>query len=285
MFEQKKESNISIPRQKEFDEILGFFKEAGAGKLYVLADFDNTLTKAFVGGKRVPSLISVLRGGDYLSPEYRKKAHALYEKYHAFENDQRLSLNERKEKMQEWWKEHFDLLISCGLRKDDLNRVINESGIELREGAKEFFATLQEKGVPLIIISSSGIGDIIELILVKNNVDLKNIKIITNRFNYDENGKVISVKQPVIHSLNKDETSFEEETAQTLVGRNNVILLGDSLGDTAMMAGRSNERVLKVGFLNEKISEQKQAYEQNFDAIVVNDGDLSLVNRIINKIK
>ena len=45
----------------EFDSKKEKFIEGGLGKLHVLADFDRTLTKAFVDGEKTPSIISELR--------------------------------------------------------------------------------------------------------------------------------------------------------------------------------------------------------------------------------
>lgn len=91
------EPNIIISRQKEYEQTLHEMVSEGATKLHVLADFDNTLTKAFVKGRKVPSMISVLRDNNYLAPGYAKKAKALYEKYSPFEVNPTISKEEKKE--------------------------------------------------------------------------------------------------------------------------------------------------------------------------------------------
>ena len=111
----------------------------GPKKLHVLSDFDGTLTSVYINGVKRPSLISVLRDGNYLTPEYAKKAWALYDKYHSLENDSTLPLQERKRTMEEWWRTHFELLIHSGLNKKDIENVIDLQNIPLKLGTQEFF--------------------------------------------------------------------------------------------------------------------------------------------------
>ena len=61
--------NIIISNPKEFEDKKKKFIEEGTGKLHVLADFDRTLTKAFVDGEKKMSIISELRRKNYISKE------------------------------------------------------------------------------------------------------------------------------------------------------------------------------------------------------------------------
>ena len=107
-------------------------QQGGSYKIYILTDFDSTLTKASINK---PSLISILRNGNYLTPDYAAKAHDLYKKYHPIEIDFKIPLPEKKKAMQEWWEAHFNLLIKSGLNKKDLKSVVESGKIEFREGA------------------------------------------------------------------------------------------------------------------------------------------------------
>ena len=53
----------------------------------------------------------------------------------------------KKEKMNEWWTKHFDLLIKSGLNKKHLERVINEGKIQFREGVPEFLNFLHKNEI------------------------------------------------------------------------------------------------------------------------------------------
>src|SRR4030042_1201827 len=129
--------NIIIPNKIELERKIKKISEQGKAKLHIISDFDGTLTKEFVNGKKVPSIISYLRDGNYLTQDYAEKAHSLYNKYHPIEINLSIPFEERKRKMLEWWKTHYDLLIKCGLDKKDLKR-LSENKIKLRESITEF---------------------------------------------------------------------------------------------------------------------------------------------------
>ena len=66
----------------------------------------------------------------------------------------------------------------------------------------------------------------------------------------------------MIHMFNKNENAIHSSPYfETLSGRTNVILLGDSLGDIHMAKGvPSPNNVLKIGFLNEKVGECRKMF-------------------------
>ncbi len=97
VYNQKME-NVIITNKEKLAQIKAAMKKGGAGNLHILADFDQTLTKVFVNGCFVPSLISVLRDGDYLTPEYRQKAHELYNKYQPVEQDPAIPIPENQKR-------------------------------------------------------------------------------------------------------------------------------------------------------------------------------------------
>jgi HAD superfamily hydrolase (TIGR01544 family) len=143
------------------------------------------LTKAFVNEKKIPSVISILRNYDYLNEDYSKKANELFSKYHPIEIDSNISEEEKKEIMKKWWTEHFALLIKSGLNKSHLERIVNEEKIHFRESVSDFLDFLNKEDIPLIIISSSGVGDIIPILLKKQNRLYSNISLVTNLYKWN----------------------------------------------------------------------------------------------------
>jgi len=137
--------NILIINKEGFEELKSAFKKDGAEKLHILADFDRTLTYAFVNARRIPSLISILRDEKYLTPDYPEKANALFDKYHPIEIDPFIPLEEKKKFMKEWWKIHFELLINSKLSKKDVERAMGSSNIVLRAGIAEFLNQLLKR--------------------------------------------------------------------------------------------------------------------------------------------
>jgi len=278
--------NVIITNPLNLKELKKELKEEGSEKIHVLSDFDKTLTCAFVDGEKTPSLISILRDGNYLTPDYAEKAHALFDKYHPIEIDPGISLEEKKKAMHEWWKTHFDLLIKCGLKKKDIEDVVNSNKVKFRESALELINLLYKNNIPLVIISSSGLGKYaLELLLKKHNSLYDNVYIISNDYIWDENGKAIDVKEPIIHCMNKDETVLDEfPFYKEIEKRRNVVLLGDSLADIDMVQGFDYKHLLKIGFLNEKVEELLPEYKKRFDVIIPNDGSMGFVLELMREI-
>jgi len=278
--------HVIIPYPDRLEETKQLILKQGKDKIHVLADFDRTLTKAFVNGKKIPSIISILRDKDYLSEEYSEKAKALANKYHPIEINPSISMQEKKKAMLEWWTQHFDLLIKSGLNKKHLERVINEENIQFRKGVAEFLDFLYKNGIPLVIMSSAGLGgDSISMYLEKQGKLYNNLYIISNSFEWNSIGNAVTYKKPIIHVMNKDETAIKNYKVFDLVkNRKNVLLLGDSLGDLGMITGFDYDNLIKVGFLNEEIDKNISQYRENFDIILLNDADFNYINKLIKEI-
>ncbi|MDP2910228.1 MAG: haloacid dehalogenase-like hydrolase [bacterium] len=276
-----------ITNKERFEELKKEFKKDGVEKLHVLADFDRTFTYAFVNGKKIPSLLSILRDEKYLTPDYSEKANALFDKYHAIEINPDFPLEEKKKVMKEWWTVHFELLIKSNLSKNDMVKAVESNNIVLRDGLVEFLNTLKNNNIPLVVLSSSGLGkEAIELCLEKKGLSLENIHIISNSFKWDENGKAISVKEPIIHTLNKDETAVKNfpEIFKKVKERKNMVLLGDSISDIEMATGFDYEKLIKIGFLNEEIEASLENYKKVFDVLILNDSSAKFLNQLLREI-
>jgi HAD superfamily hydrolase (TIGR01544 family) len=278
--------NIIISNPEKFTELKKKFKDGGVENVHVISDFDRTLTYGNLDGVKTPSIISMLRDGNHLSEDYAKRAHELFDKYHPIEVSDEATLSEKKEAMKEWWDTHNKLLVESGLTKDDLKDIVENGHLQFREGIFYFMDFLDEREIPFVILSASGAGDAIEMFFEDAGLDYDNIHYITNQFVWDETGRAVGVKEPVIHSMNKDETVVSEipSVFEEVRGRRNVILLGDSLSDIDMVAGFEYDNLIKIGFLNDKIDQHRKQYTENFDIVVEGDGDLSFVNELLEEI-
>lgn len=277
--------NIVILNPEKLEKSKSTISEGGVDKLHVLADFDRTLTSAFIGGQSTPSIIAILRDGSYLTPDYAKKAHELYNKYHPIEIDPKIPIEKKKKAMNEWWEAHFDLLIKSGLNKKDLERIVESKKIKFRNKALELIDFLKAHNIPLVIMSSSGLGnDVISMILKKEGKLYDNVYIISNSHEWDENGNMIAARKPFIHSLNKDETSVRDFPAfETIKHRKNVLLLGDNLDDIGMIKGFDYDNLINIGFLNENVEENLEHYKKNYDVVILNDSSMDYVNKILKE--
>ena len=63
--------------------------------------------------------------------------------------------------------------------------------------------------------------------------------------------------------------------------RKNVILLGDNIEDIAMIEGFDYNNLLKIGFLNYEVEKNLDKFKQDFDVLVLNDGEMDFVNDLI----
>lgn len=275
---------IHFQNKKAFQEKIKQIKKDGLDKFHVTSDFDNTLTKCFIDGKKTPSTIALIRGGDYLSKDYAKRASALYHKYHPFEIDESLDFEYKFSKMKEWWEIHRDLLLSSGMRKEIVEDIISKFPRIFRGGVLEFLNELHKNNIPLIIFSA-GIGNIIEGSLKKFNRLTNNITILSNYFDFDDNGFAKGYKNEIIHALNKSEIKIEDEKYKQLISqRKNVLLLGDSIGDLGMINEMDYNVIIKIGFLNNDIDKNLELYKSEFDIVITNDGDFEFVNKLIKEL-
>ncbi|MDD4983906.1 MAG: haloacid dehalogenase-like hydrolase [Candidatus ainarchaeum sp.] len=277
--------NVVIVNEKEFNRKVEQIKKGGLDNLHIIADFDKTLTTAKVNGKDFKSVIALLREDDYLDKDYIEKAHALYDKYSPFENDHTLSVKEKIKKMEAWWQEHLDLHIEKGLTKNVVDKLCRDTKYKMkfRDSIDKFINVLKDNGVPLLVFSA-GIGDVIQYFFESKGLLHKDISIISNFYNYDASGRITGYKGKIIHSDNKGEIAVaKDKHFSKIKDRKNVILLGDSLGDTTMADGLEHKVVLKIGFLDD--GSKLEAYKKVYDVLILNDGSLEFVVDIIKKIE
>ena len=185
--------------------------------------------------------------------------------------------------MSEWWNKAFGLMVSFKFSKDHLQKIVDIGEVEFREKADYFFEFLNNAKIPLVIMSASGVGEAIKLIFAKNNFLFDNIFIISNSFKWSEQGLAIEPNQPIIHSLNKDETLIKDfpEIFAKIKDKKNIILLGDNPEDTGMALGFDYENIIKVGFLNEKTEQNLENYKKAFDMVILEDGNMNFINNLL----
>uniref|UniRef100_M1B3W1 5'-nucleotidase n=1 Tax=Solanum tuberosum TaxID=4113 RepID=M1B3W1_SOLTU len=148
---------------------------------------------------------------------------------------------------------------------------------------------MQEKGVPVLIFSA-GLADIIEEVLKqKVHRSFKNVRVVSNRMVFDENGHLQSFKGKTIHVLNKNEHALDMaaplhdhcddvkglgDEKYALKKRTNVLLLGDHIGDLGMSNGLDYETRISVGFLNDRVEDSLECYRKAFDILYLNDASM-----------
>jgi 5'-nucleotidase len=274
--------NIFISNPEKFQKILLNFKKWWLGKIHIVSDFDRTLTYSKVDWREIPSLISILRIKKILWEEYSKKAYNLFNYYYPIEMTPNISLEIKKKEMLAWSTKHLNLLISSWLHRTDIKKAVNSGIVKLRNWVQEFLQFLNDKGIPLVIISANALWwDSIKMYLEWQCLYFQNIFIESNNLVWDENGRAVSYWKWIIHTFNKSEKVLSWEILEKVKHRKNVILLWDSIWDIGMVASFGYENLLKIWFLNKNVNENLEEYKKHFDMIMLNDGDFSAVNEIL----
>ncbi|KAM2028701.1 hypothetical protein FF1_040033 [Malus domestica] len=271
-------------------------RDAGPAKLQVIADFDATLTRYRVNGCRGQSSHGLLQQEN---PEYDRKRQELYEHYHPLEFSPTIPLEEKTKLMEEWWGRTHGLLVEGGVTYDGIKQSVADSTIAFREGVVELFEFLEERDIPVLIFSA-GLADIIEEVMRQKVHRLfKNVKIVSNRMEFDDNGRLLSFRGKTIHSLNKNEHAldmagplhdrlgdvdgppYENASVKT---RLNVLLLGDHIGDLGMSDGLNYENRISVGFLNDNVENSLDGYRKAFDMVYLNDAPMWGVVKLVSQL-
>ncbi|ETK93356.1 HAD hydrolase, family IE [Phytophthora nicotianae P10297] len=230
-----------------------------------------------------------------LGPQAETVAREIFEKYFPIEQSAKLTKEEKLPFMIEWWTKTHELMIQHGVSKTAVKKAVEESDITLREGFMDIFDLLARENVPTLIFSA-GLYDVIHAVLDKEYAKTpaktppKNVHVISNMMRFDENDKVVGFDGTLIHSLNKDasalvETEFWKQCQ--LEKRHNILLLGDSLGDSNMANGLDfkEDEIVRIGFLNDGADEKLDLYLQRFDVVLTNDSSLLPVELLLHQIQ
>jgi len=252
-------------------------------KLFIVADFDKTLTKAFVNGKLASTGIAIYRNGGYISDEYVKAAKTLFAKYHPYEIDPYLPTEKKLALMEEWWTKHLELFVEHGLTREIIKKAAIDGQILLKDDAKEFFTFCNDKKIPILIFSAAH-TPVIEAHLESKGLLFPNVHIHANTFTFDENGKTTGHGVAVITSTNKSlRTPLSSKFQKEVVGRNQLLLLGDNIDDLGMSAHFDVEKKFAIGFLNQETIPQRTLFEQKFDLVLETDSLKPILGIINNK--
>ncbi|MDD4036481.1 MAG: hypothetical protein PHS45_04090, partial [Bacilli bacterium] len=230
-------------------ENLNKFKNLNLNSTYIVTDFDRTITNAYSN-----SSWALLSKSSLVNKDYIEDRDKLFNYYHPIEIDNTLSYSYKNAMMIEWWQKHIGLLIKYNITEDMVRDIASKPDlINFREGALELLTTLNDMNIPVIIISA-GIGNFIKMFLELNNCLYDNILIISNYILFKDN-KAIGIEHNIIHALNKYEVASLDIVKEFIGNRDIPIVLGDNIADVFMVPSNQRENALKIGFLEEKVTE------------------------------
>jgi len=227
----------------------------------------------------------MLCSNNYLGKDYSKEEEELNHKYSEIEMNCGLSDSFRRKSMIKWRNMVFDLLIKHGLSKKSLNELSHTKQIHLRHAAAELFRYLNTKKIPLIIISASGVGEVIPQFLQNMGLKFPNQIFFTNHFVWDSAGKAVNIKRPIIHTMNKNALKIDLSISEGILnGRKNIVLLGDTIDDLEMAKNFTYNNIHTFCFLNKTTQKHLDIYKKAYDRVILDDGGMDDVLELVKKI-
>lgn len=232
---------------------------------YVLCDFDRTITYGDSA-----TTWGVFSESKYVSKNFVTDTDALYSKYRPIELSESISDEERIAAMRSWAVEQSSLFDKHGIDYELYRRIISEEKtIRVRHDFKEFAYTLDSLGITLYIVSA-GIKDCIIKSLTDLDAIFPSTKIISNEMNV-YNGRIIGIKDPVLHSSNKDIVSLGIDHSKY------GLLFGDLPSDKKMKGTLTTTDIAFANALN------PDSLKKDYDIVLTGDSSFMNISKILIK--
>ena len=238
----------------------------------VITDFDRTLTTK----DSEPSMGIVPK---YIGGECLEERTKIFNYYRPLELDYTIDEKEKEKIMREWANKSFSLL-SKYLTQDIIYKALENANMHFRKGAKEFLIKMKNMNIPVIMMSS-GVGNIIEAFLEKEECMLDNIKIVSNFFEF-ENTKANIDLNNIMATLNKEYKRIPKDVREEIDKKENVLLFGDLIEDIKMANKEKLSKTITFGFLDANVKQNLEAYKNNFDIVLTDDNNFNDIIKILN---
>ncbi|ORZ37930.1 pyrimidine 5'-nucleotidase-domain-containing protein [Catenaria anguillulae PL171] len=289
------QSHIHIRNPADLAEKLARIFADGPHHLHIVSDYDMTMTKYWINGVRGPSSHAVLERASVVSPAFKDKCKQLYTTYYPQEIDPNIPRDVKYGIMEQWWREAHQAIMDEGVMEHDLAKMVKETPMTWRDGMQDLIHLTAEMDVYFLVFSA-GIKNLIKSILESSNLLLPHVHVESNEMYFDPTtGRVSHFSEPIIHTLNKAEVvlaspdlppdSPQARHAAAIKDRNNVILMGDSLGDANMADGITHSSCVRVGFCNVNPDIWLDEFMDTFDVVVVDDVGFDWVLDLLKVLK
>ncbi|XP_011693801.1 PREDICTED: 7-methylguanosine phosphate-specific 5'-nucleotidase [Wasmannia auropunctata] len=283
-FPALRSKHVYIKDEAAVLETINAIRQGGVNNLQIVTDFDLTVTKQHIDGNHVLSSFGMFRKCKQLPQRYLDEARDLYNKYRPMEIDPEMSLKQKADAMRDWMSAAQNLLKGIEFDPHELEEVAQGFDNILRDGTEELFEKLADARVPIVVFSA-GLGDIVEVVLRYHNALFDNVRVISNFLKYNGNQLDGFKNDVLIHAYNKNECALEKDYLKLLQKRQNVLLMGDTIGDANMVKGIENTKaVLKIGFLYEHVEASLESFMENFDIVLVDDQTMRVPMGILQNI-
>ncbi|XP_026326959.1 7-methylguanosine phosphate-specific 5'-nucleotidase [Hyposmocoma kahamanoa] len=278
-----KKSNVHIKNEKELIQKVNKIINDGNKKLQIVTDFDHTLTRHTMDdGSMVLTSFGMFRECPSIPQEYKDEDVRLWAQYKPIEDDPNMTIKEKTQHMIEWYIASNNMLKDVVFPRNELTDVGKTMVDCFRKGVKDMITWSETQQVPVLVFSA-GLGESVLAAMKAANFLLPHVKVVSNFLDTDSHDKITGIKGEVIHCYNKNETVIKHtEYYEMVKDRNNVILMGDNLGDAGMAEGMEHcDVVIKVGFLGDNVEGNLNNYLNTFDIVLVREPSVDVVNAIL----
>ncbi|MEF2175487.1 MAG: HAD-IB family phosphatase [Candidatus Absconditabacteria bacterium] len=272
--------NSSI-KYSNIERITNKLNEFTTENVCIIADFDGTITQ---GGDNTWKIVNNNKG---VNREILQITQDLKDYYQPIENNTEISDEQKESMMREWWIKQLNIYSQFELHKQVIKDVIRTNDeIKIRDGISWLFEICNELDIPVIILSS-GISNIIDELLEKEEINFPQTFIVSNQLTFDEEGFCKPINEDlIIHLENKNLDQIPSSILNQTGNRDKIILLGDSLKDLNMVPKDKDHDTLKIGFLNDNNTHLREQFIKQFDIVIENnESSLDTIGKIIETIK
>lgn len=271
---------VVIPDRKTFDTKISAMRKDGGEELGIITDFDRTCNNSKGGYSTSFNVLKLTDSQSHL----REIGDMVYDHFRCREQDGTLTAEDldcwwqATITMFDWFRVDRKAVQEAALVRDPDN--LDELFLIPRNGLHELVLCSARQDVPFLVFSA-GLGDIIEGFFKLHGIEIPPEMVIGNRLRFDAQGKIdISNASPPITSAGKVGDVIKKLCPQNaILGRKNILLLGDSLDDPNMTEGLDCRNVLRVGYYlrGNSDTETFERFCSKYDVVICGDQDMSAV--------
>ncbi|CAM9331641.1 unnamed protein product [Hapterophycus canaliculatus] len=201
-------SHVLFRDAEDFERKRQQIAAGGSDHLQIISDFDFTMTKFWVGGKRGDSCHAVIDQSGLLADSFHERTSELRDHYYPLEVAPGLSHETRVEMMVEWVTKAHEAMLAAGITKDILSAAVAKANLEFRPGHGDLLRWVDKQGVPILMFSA-GITDVLEEAFRQHSDEPLPSKshVISNKMAFDEDGNMTGYVGECLHVFNKNATS------------------------------------------------------------------------------
>ncbi|KAG8284764.1 7-methylguanosine phosphate-specific 5'-nucleotidase [Homalodisca vitripennis] len=247
-------SNVVLKDEEDFKNKLSTIITDGVDNLQFVADFDDTLTKHTVNGKKTFNSFQILYKTKTLSQSFLDRVRELYVSIKPLLIQHELTKEEQQQ-------------VDDGLEEIIALTVGEKVNTPLKDGCREMLSLLASHRVPIIIVSA-GSGDVINYLVRGYGT-----RVVANFYIFDE-GRITDYLKPGVGIYNKNKRALPVDD-----DRHNIVLFGDQTWDSKMADNVPNVKtILKVGFFYGNDEMKMRRYLEHYDVLLLNDESTDKIN-------